>query len=94
MVAKELSDLEKQFPAELMLFVFLPLKLLICEGMGINACKVDMEIMTIMFADKVYAAYKTNCVFQCYSGPPGRLFNRSFWRAGDTREVSIKFYGE
>ena len=42
--------------------------------MGINACKVDMEIMTIMFADKVYAAYKTNCVFQCYSGPPGRLF--------------------
>ena len=48
-VAKELSHLEEQFPAEPMLFVVSPLNSLIsdqinsCERMGINACKVDSE---------------------------------------------------
>ena len=48
-VAKELSDLEEQFPAEPMLFVVSPLNSLIadqinsCERMGIKACKVDIE---------------------------------------------------
>ena len=48
-VAKELSHLEEQVPAEPMLFVVSPLNSLIsdqinsCERMGINACKVDSE---------------------------------------------------
>ena len=48
-VAKELSHLEEQFPAEPKLFVVSPLNSLIsdqinsCERMGINACKVDSE---------------------------------------------------
>ena len=68
-VAKELSDLEKQFPAESMLFVVSPLNLLIldqinsCKRMGINACKVDMEIIGILFSDTAYAPYKTDRVF-------------------------------
>ena len=60
MVAKEFSDLEKQFPAEPMLFVVSHLNSLIsdqinsCVRKGINACKVNMEMITTSFADEAY----------------------------------------
>ena len=60
MVAKEFSDLEKQFPAEPVLFVVSHLNSLIsdqinsCVRKGINACKVDMEMITTSFADEAY----------------------------------------
>lgn len=39
--AKKLANLEKQFPAEPMLFVISPLNSLITDQ--INSCKVDMK---------------------------------------------------
>ena len=94
-VAKELSDPEKQFPAEPMLFVVSPLNLLIadqinsCKRMAINACKVDMEMTGVLFADKAHAPYKTNHVFPCFSmflWSLRKTFYGSFWRAGKTRQ--------
>ena len=94
-VAKELSDLEKQFPAESMLFVVSPLNLLIldqinsCKRMGIDAFKVDMEIIGILFSDKAYAPYKTDCAFPCFSGPRERLFTGVFWELEKPDKVSV-----
>ena len=96
-VAKELSDPEKQFPAEPMLFVVSPLNLLIadqinsCKRMAINACKVDMEMTGVLFADKAYAPYKTNHVFPCFSGPWERLFTGVFGELEKPDKVSIAF---
>ena len=73
-VAKELSNLEKQVPAEPILFVVSPMNLLVsdqtnwCERMGINACKVDMEMISTLLANEANAAYKTNCFFRSCSG--------------------------
>lgn len=73
-VAKELSNLEKQVPSEPIPFVVSPMNSLVsdqtnwCERMGMKACKVDMEMISTLLANEANSAYKTNCFFGSYSG--------------------------